>query len=176
VPQTHGDRPGVLFHFSEDPAIELFVPHVPVSNPTQSPSVWAIDAERQPAYWFPRQCPRVVVWAQVGGESEFRETFDTAGLRLHGIEDRWRERLAATRLYRYELPAGTFRPWEAARGQWVSHEPVRPARVADVGDLVALHAAHDIELRYLPSIEALARLAVSDRWEFSLIRMANASA
>jgi hypothetical protein len=39
--------PSVLFHFSEDPAIEAFVPHVPRSNPTQPASVWAIDEDHE---------------------------------------------------------------------------------------------------------------------------------
>src|SRR3954464_3428258 len=51
-----------LFHFSEDPSIERFVPHVPKTNPTHRAGVWAIDHERAPLYWFPRECPRVTIW------------------------------------------------------------------------------------------------------------------
>ena len=55
-----------LFHFSHDPSIERFTPHVPATNPSQSPSVWAIDAEHAPLYWFPRNCPRVTASTDVG--------------------------------------------------------------------------------------------------------------
>ena len=41
-------------------------------------------------------------------------------------------------------------------------------------DLLALHAEAAIELRVVPSLWALAELAVSDDWEYSLVRMANA--
>ena len=32
-----------VYHFSEDASIERFEPHIPRSNPTQPPAVWAID-------------------------------------------------------------------------------------------------------------------------------------
>lgn len=51
-----------LFHFSENPAISLFEPHVPQTNPEQPPLVWAIDEEHAPHYYFPRSCPRVAFW------------------------------------------------------------------------------------------------------------------
>ena len=55
-----------LYHFSEDPSIERFVPHVPVTNLQHAPAVWAIDAEHSPLYWFPRDCPRAAVWNVTG--------------------------------------------------------------------------------------------------------------
>ncbi len=44
---------GRLLHFSEDPSITRFVPHVPRTNPDHAPAVWAIDADHAPVYWFP---------------------------------------------------------------------------------------------------------------------------
>lgn len=32
-----------LYHFSEDPSIDRFRPHVPATNPTKPPAVWAIE-------------------------------------------------------------------------------------------------------------------------------------
>src|SRR5690242_18830335 len=55
--------PDALFHYSEDPSITTFVPRVPRSNPRQRAAVWAIDGQHAPLYWFPRDCPRVTVWA-----------------------------------------------------------------------------------------------------------------
>src|SRR5438093_13274366 len=61
-----------LFHFSEDPGIETFVPR-PVTIPSgrvagrewlNGPLVWAIDDERQPMYFFPRDCPRILIWRE----------------------------------------------------------------------------------------------------------------
>ena len=52
----------VLFHFSEDPTLQRFVPHVPRTNPAHEPAVWAIDDDHAPLYWFPRACPRITAW------------------------------------------------------------------------------------------------------------------
>lgn len=79
-----------LFHFSHDPSIERFEPHVPVTNPGQPPLVWAIDAEHAPLYWFPRECPRVTAWPRTQEERvAFRDAFCTAAERVHAIELSW---------------------------------------------------------------------------------------
>jgi hypothetical protein len=119
-----------LFHFSHDPAIARFTPHVPATNPSQPPSVWAIDATHAPLYWFPRDCPRVTAWPRDGEEERgFREAFHTVGHRVHAIELRWLPALATTVLYRYRFDASSFRPWAEASGQWVSEVEVVPLEV-----------------------------------------------
>ena len=57
-----------VYHYSEDGTIRRFAPHVPQSNPAHPASVWAIDGEHSPLYWFPRYCPRISVWARDEGE------------------------------------------------------------------------------------------------------------
>jgi hypothetical protein len=54
--------PDEVLHFSEDPAITGFVPHVAATAREPSPYVRAVDAEQAPAYWFPRDCPRTMAW------------------------------------------------------------------------------------------------------------------
>ena len=99
------DRPVRLFHFSEDPSIEVFAPHVPATNPGQQPAVWAIDEDHQAAYWFPRHCPRVTVWCEdVAGRRRFTVQFSTPAARLHAVETGWMKAMGTTTLYRYELP------------------------------------------------------------------------
>ena len=56
-------RPSRVLHYSEDPGITEFVPHVPATNRGQPPRVWAIEPAYAPLYWFPRDCARVTVWA-----------------------------------------------------------------------------------------------------------------
>lgn len=51
-----------VFHFSEDPNIREFIPHVAVTAAEDRALVWAVDATRAPDYWFPRQCPRAMAW------------------------------------------------------------------------------------------------------------------
>jgi hypothetical protein len=54
--------PDEVLHFSENPSIAGFVPHVAATAQQPSPYVWAVDAEQAPTYWFPRDCPRVTAW------------------------------------------------------------------------------------------------------------------
>jgi len=165
----------VLFHFSEDPAITRFVPHVPRTNPSHAPAVWAIDAAHAPLYWFPRDCPRVTAWPRNAAEAiAFRSAFVTDARRVHAIELGWLDRMRTTRLYRYELDARQFSPWEGASGQWIADHEVEPIDVIPLDDLLQLHVDAGIELRAVPSLWPLHDLAVSERWDFSIVRIANA--
>ncbi len=164
-----------LFHFSEDPTIERFVPHVPQSNPDHPPAVWAIDGSHAPLYWFPRNCPRVTAWPRADTERvAFRTAFATVADRVHAIESAWLDVMRTITLYRYRFDSHLFRRWPEASGQWISDATVEPVAVEPVGDLLALHAAAGIELRIVPSLWPLHDLAMSDRWDFSIVRMRNA--
>jgi hypothetical protein len=167
---------GVVHHFSEDPNIRQFVPHVPRTNPGQRPAVWAIDADHAPLYWFPRDCPRVTVWPRRPADrAAFEACWGTGAGRVHAIESRWLQRMRGAVLFRYDLPAADFHPWPEAEGQWLAHRTVVPQVVAPVGDLLALHAAADIELRISPSLWPLSDLARDGPWSFSIVRMRNAA-
>jgi hypothetical protein len=166
----------VLFHFSEDPGITRFVPHVPVTNPAQPPSVWAIDADHEALYWFPRDCPRVAVWPYPGQDVDaFRDAFRTSASRLHVIERAWWDRVSTATVYRYTFDASPFRPWAEANGQWVSAETVEPLSVEPVTDLVGRHATAGIELRAVDTLWPLHDQVVASPWDFSMVRMANAA-
>lgn len=169
------DRVGELYHFSEDPTIERFVPHVPPTNPTQPPAVWGIDAAHAPLYWFPRDCPRVTAWPRDEVErTAFRAAFSTTADRMHAVEAAWLDAIRATTVYRYTFDDAVFTPWTRANGQYIATTDVVPVAVEPVGDLLALHVAAGIELRLVPDLWPLHDLAVSDRWGFSIVRMRNA--
>ena len=90
--------------------------------------------------------------------------------RLHAIELGWLLPMTSSVLYRYRFDASAFRPWPEASGQWVSDTPVDPIDVERLDDLVGLHAEAGIELRAVPNLWPLRDLAVSDRWDFSIVR------
>src|SRR5205823_3900928 len=46
--------PGEVLHFSEDPSITSFSPHVAPMAQRPQKYVWAVDHDRAPGYWFPR--------------------------------------------------------------------------------------------------------------------------
>lgn len=169
--------PELVFHFSEDPTITWFAPHVPATNPDHRPAVWAIDAEHAPLYWFPRDCPRVTAWPRSEDQRPaFEAAFTTTARRVHALEATWLERLREVELFRYDLPGSEFEPWADASGQWVADHDVAPVAVEPVGDLLAAHVAAGIELRIVRSLWPLHDLAVDDRWDFSIVRMRNAEA
>ena len=120
---AESERAVELFHFSEDDSITEFVPHIPPTNPTQRAAVWAIDEEHSPLYWFPRQCPRVSVWARNPAEQEtLSRLFETEV----SPAERDRDRLAASDeravLYRYVFDGASFEPWYEADGQFVAYQ------------------------------------------------------
>jgi len=165
-----------LFHFSHDPAIERFTPHVPATNPDQSPAVWAIDGEHAPLYWFPRDCPRVAAWPRDAIEQEqFREAFCTVAARVHAIQLDWLPILESAVVYRYRFDEFAFRPWAEASGHWVSDIEVEPMEVERIDDIVGCHVAAGIELRAVPNLWPIRDLAATGPWDFSIVRFQSAS-
>ena len=150
-----------LFHFSDRADIDRFDPHVPASNPTQPPAVWAIDRAHAPAYWFPRDCPRVCWW-----ESDGRD-------RVHVVEASWAPVLEEVGLHEYTLPWATFEPWPEAEGQYVSRVSVVPDGRRPLPSARALHEAGGVELRIVEDLWPVIDEVVAERSHFSIIRKAN---
>jgi Family of unknown function (DUF6886) len=171
--------PGEVLHFSEDPAISRFVPHVAPTSDRPEPYVWAVDAARAPDYWFPRACPRALAWVQPGSTDADRDRIIGAGSgdRVHAVEYGWLEAMRTVRLFAYRLPADRFRPVGGpAPHAHVAEAPVEPLGPAEpVGDLLALHAAAGIQLRLLPTLGPFWREVVASTLGFSGIRLGNAA-
>ncbi len=169
--------PGEVLHFSEDPDIRVFVPHVAATAQQPGAYVWAVDFERAPDYWFPRQCPRAMAWTVPGTSDEDRDRIIGAGCgtRVHAIEYRWLDALRTTRLYAYRLPAAAFRPIPARNpNAVVATEPVRPLGPAEpVGDLLGLHEDAGIQLRILNNLWPWWDVVITATVGYSGIRLRN---
>lgn len=76
--------PDEVLHFSEDPTITRFVPHVAATARQPEAYVWAVDHARAPDYWFPRQCPRALAWVTPSTTTPDRASL--GGPRVHAIE------------------------------------------------------------------------------------------
>jgi hypothetical protein len=171
---------GEVLHFSEDPTIELFVPHVSATAAEPEAYVWALDGLQAPSYWFPRQCPRAMAWVSDNTSEVDRERIIGAGCgeRVHAIEYAWWDRMRTTRLYAYRLPAAPFRsfaaPGSAPHAQ-VAIEPVTPLGPPEpVGDLIECHAAAGIQLRLLDNLWPFWEQVIASTVAFSGIRLRNA--
>jgi hypothetical protein len=162
-----------LWHVSEDDSIARFEPRPSVTS--GQPLVWAIDTPHVPAYWFPRDCPRGTFWATERTTDDDVERFLTGdrSLRVHAVQGDWLERIRTTRVVAYRMPAERFERWPEAAGHWVSHDPVEPLGIVELGDLLARHAEAGIELRIVPRLAAVWERVITSTLEFSGIRLRN---
>jgi hypothetical protein len=176
-PPCDGEPAFALWHYSEDPSLGRFEPHVPVTSPDNPPLVWAVDSRHAPMFWFPRDCPRGCAWPTSATSEEDRERFfgQTAAGRIHVMEAAWLERVRDATLYAYRLPAGKFRPHESVGGYWVADEPVEAVERREIRNLVERHASAGIELRITPSIWPFWRRVMASTLAFSGCRLRNAA-
>jgi len=176
APPYAGEGPFALWHFSEDPSLGRFRPHVPATNPGAPPLVWAVDTRHAPMFWFPRDCPRGCIWPVSTTTPRDRERFfgQTAATRIHVVEADWLDRVRTCTLYAYRLPAVAFRPHHTVGGYWVADQPVEAVDQVVIDDLPGRHAAARIELRITPSIWPFWRRVTASTVEFSGSRLGNA--
>jgi hypothetical protein len=172
-------EPGQVLHFSEDPTITRFVPHVAATARQPDAFVWAVDHDRAPGYWFPRQCPRAMAWTTAATTHADRERIIGAGGgdRVHAIEYGWLDAMRTVRLFAYRLPADRFRPFGTPHPHaQVAVEPVVPLGPPElVGDLLDCHAAAGIQLRVLTNLWSFWDAVTVSTVGFSGIRLRNAT-
>ena len=167
-----------LYHYSEDPDIALFHPHIAKTRSIQEEAfVWAIDEWHAPMYYVPRDCPRACFWAGERTSALDRERW------LHGLEPRfvvaieanWIDRIRKTVLYRYEMPPTTFTARLDDSGHYVSRETVVPLRVEPMGDLLSAILSEGVELRVVDRLGPLwRRIHQESTLHFSGTRLRNA--
>lgn len=170
--------PGEVLHFSEDPTIARFAPHVAATAQQPEAYVWAVGADRCPDYWFPRQCPRAMAWIVPTTTDADRERIIGAGsgVRVHAIEYSWLPAIQSVRLYAYRLPAAPFRAIGSPESHaMVATEPVTPLGPPEpVGDLLSLHEQAGIQLRVLDNLWPFWDCVIISTLGFSGIRLRNA--
>ncbi|WP_055697214.1 DUF6886 family protein [Streptomyces silaceus] len=172
-------NPGEVLHFSEDPSITVFHPHVAATARQREPYVWAVDAANSPSYWFPRQCPRAMAWVTPTTSAADRRAVLGAGRerRVHAVEYAWAERFLTARLYAYRLPAAEFAPFGGPEPHaWVATRSVTPLGPPEpVTGLLALHREADIQLRFVNDLREFWDAVTASGLGFSGIRLRNAA-
>lgn len=149
-----------LYHFSEDPTIEVFVPRVAPTQQVEGAYVWADDDWHEFRYWFPRQCPRGTWWPK-----------DRSARPTVAIQADWYDRFLHCELYAYTFDAAPFRE---VPGGWLTEETVKPLDVQPVGPLRDRHDAAGNDFLLVDDLWAL-WLDVIERpgIDFSGIRLKN---
>ena len=173
APPYRGEGPHALWHASEDPAITRFEPHRAATALRDEPLVWAIDTRHLPFFWFPRQCPRGMFWADEGTSADDAERFLLGSPRVHAIQADWLAPMRTARVVAYRLPEETFAPDPDVGGYWLSREGVTPLELVELGDLMARHAEAGIELRVVPDLQFLWQRVIASTLQFSGIRLRN---
>jgi hypothetical protein len=165
-----------LFHFSEDPDIETFVPRAPEHRPEIEPFVWTVDEQRAWTYLFPRDCPRILLWpTPETTAADLDQWFGgNVDARIACIEWAWLDQMRTTPIFRYEMDPTNFVPLQDDAWMWVSRQPEQPIAVEPMGNLVNALGREHVELRIMPSLAPL-----FGAWEstihFSGIRLRNAA-
>lgn len=163
-----------LWHVSEDPTIEVFVPHHHALHALDEPLVWAVDSRFTWLYWFPRDCPRACWCAnELTTEEDVERWLDgDRDRRVAAIETGWLDRMRAATLYAYRLPVETFEPWDKF---FISRATVVPLELVELGDLLARHASAGNELRIAPALRPLWDTVIESTLDYSGIRLRNAT-
>jgi uncharacterized protein DUF6886 len=171
-----------LFHFSDDPNIEIFIPRpvkVPSARPAgrewlNGPLVWAIDEQHQPMYLFPRDCPRILAWpTPKTSPADYEQWWKSRSCRMIAhIELAWFDRFRNGILYRYELPETSFESLNDA-GMWIAKTSVIPSKVETLHDLATELSQQNVDLQVVETL-----LPFKDLWKTTLhvsgIRLRNA--
>ncbi|WP_282943706.1 DUF6886 family protein [Paenibacillus sp. RC67] len=163
----------MLYHFSEEPDIQMFIPRKLDYRSEEPAQVWAIDEFHAPHYYFPRNCPRVCIWPDERTTEEDKHRFfgQAAVQRVIAVEAGWLDGMRETNLYRYTFNESDFEIYDLNAGYYTSLQAVKPVSVEPVGDLLSAICSTGIELRLTPSLMPLREAILQSTVNFSMIRM-----
>ncbi|MEZ4517964.1 MAG: hypothetical protein R3C44_14485 [Chloroflexota bacterium] len=171
---------GYVYHLSEQGNIKRFDPRpVRAGHPLDQygPAVWAIGQRLMHNYLLPRDCPRVTFYAGPETSDEDKDRFlgRTSADYIIAIESAWLDRVRSTTLYRYSLPAQSFRLIDPIADYWISTVAAVPTEVQVYDDLLSELTTRNIEVRITPSLWPLRDTVLNSTLAFSMIRMTNAA-
>lgn len=169
-----------LYHFSDEAGIELFEPR-PVRMPMERKNgqdwlngalVWAIDAAHQFLYFFPRECPRILLWPMPASTQADIDAWLQGSKTVAFIERAWLEPLEAATIHRYALATDGFEPLGDV-GMHVARHAVRPMAVEALTALPERLTELGVELRVIDDLRPMQPV-----WDTSLhasgLRLRNA--
>jgi hypothetical protein len=170
-------KEGVLFHVSEEPKIKIFYPrfspgHLEV---IQSEVVFALSGKMLHNYLLPRDCPRVCFYSAPNTQPSDIEKWMAPGNAdfVIAVENKWFQAIQRTTLFIYEMPGQNFTLLDECAGYYISTLPVEPLSVRPIYNILEELLKRNIELRFVPSLQNLAKEVSSSSLNFSLIRMRN---
>lgn len=167
----------LLYHFSEESNIKLFKPRVKHNRQDMPPVVWANDQEHEHTFYFPRNCPRIVYRRNEGISAEDNLKFFgiTNADTVITVENHWYETIMNTTMYRYSMPAESFKLFDKTAGYYISEHEITPTEIKPINNLLKRQVDLGIDVRFTTNLsplrEALRHSTVSD---FGIHRFENA--
>jgi hypothetical protein len=150
--------PHVLYHFSENPHIDIFVPRQKSNRRDMPPVVWAIDAAHEVSFYVPRNCPRIICYRtlEMSGEDAAQFFGTSCADVVMTVESGWLDAIRSTTLYRYGFAEDDgFELFDANAGYYVTERTVVPLEVVALDRLSDRILATGAELRFTPSLHPL---------------------
>ncbi|WP_217597712.1 DUF6886 family protein [Cohnella sp. GbtcB17] len=167
----------MLFHFSEDDSIPIFVPKEKQNRPDFPAVVWAIDEAHEFTYYFPRDCPRIVCRRDEATADRHLQLFfnHTIADTIVTVESDWYTRISKQTLFRYCFDDEGFALFDATAGYYISRQVVQPKKVEVYGNLIERLIQKGIELRFTSNLNPLREaILASDFKGFGIHRFNNA--
>ncbi|WP_342555619.1 DUF6886 family protein [Paenibacillus sp. FSL R7-0652] len=167
----------MLYHFSEDADIDIFIPRLKQNRPDFPAVVWAIDEQHEFTYYFPRNCPRIVIQRTNEISNEHQELFfkHTEADIIVTVEREWYTKIAGQSLYRYHLDEASFQLFDETAGYYISDQVITPSCVEKIDHLVERLLTRGVELRLTSNLYPLRDAVLqSDFKEFGIHRFNHA--
>ncbi|TCZ79262.1 hypothetical protein E0485_05170 [Paenibacillus albiflavus] len=166
-----------LFHFSSESNIEIFRPRVKHNRKDMPPVVWAIDQEHEFTFYFPRECPRIVITRSDDMSDEDLTRFFgvSSANKIVTVETHWYKAINEGTIYKYTLPGDSFKLFAKTAGYYISEETIIPEEMQPLDHLLDRLMDMNIEVRFTPSLhplrDAILRSSIQD---FGIHRFENA--
>lgn len=168
----------LLYHFSENPNIDVFKPRLSKSHPHLKPVIWAINEKNSLHYYLPRDCPRVIYWkSERTNKKDLKQFFGSSAVdKIIVVENQWLDRIRNVELYKYTFDEKTFELFNEAEtaGYYISYKEVVPVKVEQIKDIIGELLISNIELRFTPDLHPIRNRVISSTVDFSIIRFRNA--
>jgi len=128
----------MLYHFSEDSDIQVFIPREKQNRAEFPAVVWAIDEEHEYSYYFPRDCPRIICKKTDTLSDENKDKFfkhSNADI-IVTVESSWYPRIMNQIIYRYHFDDTNFERFDPTAGYYISYQVTKPLQIDRIDGLM----------------------------------------
>ncbi len=159
-----------LFHISEEPDIAQFEPR---PDKFGNNKIWAISATRVQNYLFPRDCPRIAIWANESTDNVDRQKLSNSNYVI-AIEHRWLTRLKNTKLYAYTFDSNGFDSEDENAGYFTATSSQTPIKKLEIGNPIEQLNKLGAHLETPTELHKFREMVLASTFAYSMIRMRNA--